>query len=169
MGSKDSVARKKEKPYWWATDDKPVNQKTQMAYDALKSKQLSYDNLMWQTPLLCVTAQSFLFSVALTSANSLNAKIVSALLTIILGFAAIQLMAKHRHHEILTSKKLDIIEEEYDLVNVHAKPKEVEGFFCFIVKISSFKIWIIALTIMTSVGLGLFINYLRIWIYKCCC
>ncbi len=41
-------------------DQNKINDKTQLAYDALRGKQLAYDNLIWQTPLLCITAQSFL-------------------------------------------------------------------------------------------------------------
>jgi hypothetical protein len=37
-----------------------INDKAQLAYDALRGKQLVYDNLTWQTSCICITAQSFL-------------------------------------------------------------------------------------------------------------
>lgn len=137
-------------------DQNEINDKTRLAYDALRGKQLAYDNLMWQTPLLCITAQSFLFSVSLTSTNSSNSKIISSLLAAIIGFAAIQLMSKHRYHEKYSSKRLELLEDNNKLIKIHKRPPRSKY---LINRISSFWLWITSLTFLTIFGLIAFFYF----------
>jgi hypothetical protein len=84
--------------YWIAT------------YQALAARRAGYDHLMWQTPVLSMTAQSFLFTISLGPETPAIHRVASAFLSLITGLISIQLMAKHRHHEELDSRLLEAME-----------------------------------------------------------
>ena len=149
---------------WGETDEKAIYEKTRLAYDTLIANRLSHDNLMWQTPLLCITAQSFLYTIALTSTNSIQAKTASSFIAVILGFAAIQLMSKHRSHEISESKKLEKLETLNQLIKLHEKSSNKDKKFPYLNCISSYRLWMFALIFITVFGLFSSLFFLRIWI-----
>lgn len=68
---------------------------------------------MWQTPALGLTAQAFLLTLALGGEISDLGRAVAAGLAAALAINTVQLMAKHRHHEVRDSKLLERIEESH--------------------------------------------------------
>lgn len=95
-----------------------------LIYQVLASRRIGYDTLMWQTPLLGLTAQAFLFSVALSPTSSLAARLISGALALVTSILSMQLMSKHRHHEMIDSRFLQKIEKEFHIQTIHAKPAE---------------------------------------------
>lgn len=81
-------------------------------YPILSSRRNTYDQLLWQTPVLSLTAQAFLLTIALGSGSSNTARFMSASLSLITALASILLMAKHRYNEIIATKKLTEYENE---------------------------------------------------------
>ena len=82
-------------------------------YQNMANRRQTYDTLMWQTPVLSLTAQAFLFNIALDLTKGNFAQIGASALAIIVSFASIQLMAKHRCHEVKTSEWLHDFEEQH--------------------------------------------------------
>jgi hypothetical protein len=82
-----------------------------LVWQTLAARRLGYDTMMWQTPSLGMTAQAFLFTLALASGSSPWARLIAALLSLVLSLLVTQLMAKHRRHELLDSLLLERIEQ----------------------------------------------------------
>lgn len=80
-------------------------------YEAIANRRLSLDSMMWQVPVLSLTAQAFLLTIALGSETSQFARSVSAGLACVTAVMSLQLMSKHRHHERLDSEMLERLED----------------------------------------------------------
>ncbi|WP_433566100.1 hypothetical protein ACQP1O_13235 [Nocardia sp. CA-151230] len=65
-------------------------------YRAVSDRQLQYENLLWQVPAVSLTAQAFLFNIAMGAGNEPVARIASSLLALIVSIISIMLMASHR-------------------------------------------------------------------------
>jgi hypothetical protein len=50
----------------------------EIVYQAVVARRLQWDNLVWQVPLLSLTAQAFLFTIALGSGTTMVARCISA-------------------------------------------------------------------------------------------
>jgi len=73
---------------------------------------MQWDNLVWQVPLLSLTAQAFLFTIALAGDTSRIARVIAAGLSLIVTFLSITLMARHRQAEIADAHWLEAYEKE---------------------------------------------------------
>lgn len=134
-----------------------TNTLTETQYQALNSRRDSFNNLVWQTPVLSLTAQAFLFTIIYAS-NALDvARTIIAMLSIVLALASIQLLMKHRFMEGEHAKLL----HEYEVLS---KQREINKKFesdSVLLRYSSYKIWMFALI---SVLLGAVAAILLIWI-----
>ncbi len=132
-----------------------LDTRTTLAYKALRDKQLTHNSLLWQTPALGIAAQSFLLAIGFNSSLGFIERIISSLLAIVIGFAAFQLLVKHRYVEYESTRKLNEIENKYGLINVHGRLREAtykrDGFWFFIINRSSYHIWKIVL-LLTTLG-----------------
>jgi hypothetical protein len=104
-----------------------TNDNKMLVWQTLAARRSGYDTMMWQTPSLGMTAQAFLFTLALASGSSPWARLIAALLSLILSLLVMQLMAKHRRHELLDSLLLERIEQSMGIRAVagmapHANP-----------------------------------------------
>lgn len=93
----------------------------------VEERRSAVDQMMWQVPALSLTAQSFLLSIALASSATASARVISSCLALIAALAAIQLLLKHRFHELQLSRWLERLSNIYDWPNVHA-PADAEMF-----------------------------------------
>jgi hypothetical protein len=80
------------------------------AYQAAEARRSAIDQMMWQAPGLSLTAQAFLLTVGLQSGVSDAGRLLSGLLGFAVAVASIQLLAKHRHHELELSRWLEQVE-----------------------------------------------------------
>lgn len=133
-------------------------------YQSLTARRLGYDTLMWQVPALSLTAQAFLFTIALSSGSSPWARIVASGLSFIIAIISMQLMAKHRFHEEIDGKLAEKLEGELQLNSLlgftpHAKPLEraqVVGVRSnWYIRQSSYRIWRLGLALFALAALGL--------------
>ncbi len=85
-----------------------------MIYASVEARRLQWDNLLWQVPVLSFTAQAFLFSIALAPDSRSIARIIVMLLSIVITFLSITLMARHRQAEVTDSRWLENFESEWD-------------------------------------------------------
>jgi len=102
----------------------------------LAARRLSYDQMLWQTPVISLTAQAFLFSIALGHIHPVS-RALAALLALACSLASIHLLAKHRYCEIFYSKLLVAYEKEKGLPLIHDRYITTEG----IVGLSSYTVW----------------------------
>lgn len=80
-------------------------------YSIISARRTNMDSMMWQTPALSLTAQAFLFTIALSSSSSAFSVILSSFLSFVASLAAMQLMMKHRLHEIQDAELLELFEK----------------------------------------------------------
>ncbi len=64
----------------------------------------SYTTLLWQVPALSLTAQSFLLTIALSAGNKTSARVIAAVLSIIISAASLSLMHEQRGRAIAHGK-----------------------------------------------------------------
>lgn len=79
-------------------------------YQAADARRSAIDQMMWQAPGLSLTAQAFLLTVALQTGTAPLGRLVAGLLGLVAALAAMQLLAKHRHHEVQLSRWLERLE-----------------------------------------------------------
>lgn len=101
-------------------------------YSALVSKRLAYDQMLWQVPIISLTAQAFLLDIAFASADERSDfyRVLSGLASAGIGFASLQLFCRHSALERQTSDSLNKIETQIfkDPLfpdGIHRKPDEI--------------------------------------------
>lgn len=115
-------------------------------YDALVARRAALDGMMWQTPALSLTAQAFLFTISLGSGIAPGARLMSAFLALAAALASIQLMAKHRYHEVRDSRLLEEFERDSgnNYVVIHGRPSDTDKEWYHF---SSYNVWIAMLAV----------------------
>jgi hypothetical protein len=81
-------------------------------YAVVSARRLQWDNLVWQVPMLGLTAQAFLFTTALGSGDRWS-RVTASCLAVVTALLSITLMARHRQAEIADSHWL----EQYERVH----------------------------------------------------
>ncbi len=107
----------------------PDDASFRLVYETLRDRRAGYDGLMWQTPALGMTAQAFLMTIALGRDTSQVARLLASLLAFIIAVLSMQLMAKHRYHESMDARLLQMLEDDRHLGGIlgiapHAPPGE---------------------------------------------
>ena len=82
------------------------------AYAAVAARRSQFDALLWQVPVLSLTAQAFLFTIALSAGNDAWARILSSLLSINITVMSILLMGRHRQAELHDAHWLERVERD---------------------------------------------------------
>lgn len=105
--------------------EREVSSAALAAYQAVNNRRISYDSLLWQMPALSLTAQAFLFSVALAPGHSLSAQAIASALALFVSIAAIHALRRFRLGQHMDQLLLDRVEgqlgtKEYFGVNPHA-------------------------------------------------
>ncbi|WP_199424439.1 DUF4916 domain-containing protein [Actinotalea solisilvae] len=91
------------------------------AYEALAARQVSHNELMWQTPALAMTAMAFLLTIALGDGEHWQRGLASALSAAVALISA-QLMSKHSVGAIADAEALLEMETRRGMPRVHARP-----------------------------------------------
>jgi len=116
-------------------------------YQVVANRRLQYDNLVWQTPVLSLTAQAFLFSVSLGSGTRASARVIAASLSIVVWLMSIQVMAKHRLNEFTDGDWLEDYERERWGESLHGKSFVRRRRFTWYSWMSSYVVWIAGLSL----------------------
>jgi hypothetical protein len=87
-------------------------------YQAIVARRLQWDNLLWQVPVLSLTAQAFLLTIALGHDNSNWARLLAGGLSFLAGLVSMVLMAGHRHAELTDAAWLARYEADHFLGSV---------------------------------------------------
>jgi hypothetical protein len=95
----------------------------------------SYNTLLWQVPALSLTAQAFLLTIALNPDSSTTARLITAVLSMIIAVASTHLMHDQRGHAINHGELARRLSKQLDLANHldgnfelnDAKPEKTDG------------------------------------------
>jgi len=107
------------------------------AYSALNARRDAFNNLLWQTPVMSLIAQAFLFTIILSPDTETIPRIIAVILAVITSLASLQLLVKHRYGEEYHAKKLcdlETVTGRYP-VNQYHEPKH------WFAGRKSFRIW----------------------------
>jgi hypothetical protein len=91
-------------------------------YTIVAQRRMQWDSLVWQVPVLSLTAQAFLLTIALSSGNGQFARVISAGLAMCAAVFSMNIMASHRQAEIMDAHWLQAYEEANDLPALHGQP-----------------------------------------------
>lgn len=129
------------------------------AYQVLAARRLGYDTLIWQTPALGLTAQAFLFTAALGHDTSRTARFIAGFLALVTSVISMQLMKKHRYHEMIDSHLLRKFEDQFSIDPLHAIPREranrVNIKPSWPERLSSYSVWMCGLALFALAALSL--------------
>jgi hypothetical protein len=88
------------------------------AYAAVAARRTQWDSLLWQVPVLSLTAQAFLFTIALGGGDAW-ARIISSLLSLNIAVISIMLMGRHRQGELNDAHWLERFEKNEMHLGTH--------------------------------------------------
>jgi hypothetical protein len=91
-------------------------------YETIANRRATYDTMLWQAPVLSLTAQAFLFTIALGPGNSRLSRLLAGALALITALGSMQLMAKQRIHEKIDNHLLALHEERTGLAQLTGTP-----------------------------------------------
>ncbi|MCF4121847.1 NUDIX hydrolase family protein [Antribacter sp. KLBMP9083] len=124
---------------WYRTDDLPGDlwpgtgqmvaqaagepgwREEQAVYSAVNDRHVSSNGLMWQTPVLAMTAMAFLLTIALGGGAEWR-RALAAALSAVVAVASVQLMARHSSLELRDAELLWEMERVHGMRPVHAPP-----------------------------------------------
>jgi disulfide bond formation protein DsbB len=82
-------------------------------YAVVAARRTQFDQLVWQVPVLSLTAQAFLFSIALSGDATRTARAIASVLSLLMTILSLHLMAKHRQAEVADSHWLESYESQF--------------------------------------------------------
>ena len=80
-------------------------------YSVVAARRMQWDNLLWQVPILSLTAQAFLYTIELGSDTSRVSRVIAAVLSLVVTFLCVTLMARHRQADIYDAHWLEAADE----------------------------------------------------------
>ncbi|AZQ35838.1 hypothetical protein EJ357_22040 [Streptomyces cyaneochromogenes] len=124
----------------------------------MATRRAGYDSMMWQAPGLGLAAQAFLMTIALHPDTGRLAQVTAGMLSMVVSFMSVQLLAKHRRHELADSIWLQELERTRGLPQVHAPAERrcrdagmpSKG----LVKFRSHQVWTAGLVVFGLAGLA---------------
>jgi ADP-ribose pyrophosphatase YjhB (NUDIX family) len=97
-----------------------------LTYEVVSARQVSHNELMWQTPALAMTAMAFLFTISLDDGGRGSARALAAFLGFLIALVSLQLMAKHSHHQRRDADLLADLENRREMMRVNQRPSTVK-------------------------------------------
>jgi hypothetical protein len=109
----------------WAIElglDKVPKSELVEVYNYLNTRRLQWDNLLWQVPIISLTGVSFLFTIIFMESTSRFSRTLVCCLTIIISYASLFTLARHRLSEVYDSNLMQGIEEIRYKTSIHGTP-----------------------------------------------
>lgn len=93
-----------------------------VVYQAVVARRMQWDTLLWQVPTLSLTAQAFLFTIALGTDTTRVSRTIAAVLSIVISCLSVTLMARHRQAELSDAHWLEDHEAAFpEAMRVHGQ------------------------------------------------
>lgn len=136
-----------------------------VVYQAVAARRMQWDALLWQVPALSLTAQAFLFTIALGPDSSRYARIIASALAIVMSVLSLYLMARHRQAEITDAHWLADYEQRCFGHQVHgptwAQRRNQTPTVSWLTRYRAFSVWMTGLSAfgiaaLTTLMLALF-------------
>lgn len=124
---------------------------SEKVYDHVCARWQHADGLQWQVPSVGLAAQAFLFTIELGGSSTTEARIIAAVLSIVLNAITIQLMTRHRRSCVYYSKWIERFEREHfgcDDAHPHAFNNDAHPAGGWSGGTSSYRVWLSALPTM---------------------
>lgn len=136
-------------------------------YSVLADHRVNLNEMLWQTPVLSLTAQAFLFMIAFDQNTGVEYRVASIVFVVLMALASLQLIAKHRACETHCMKLLAEFESKTPGFGPVHDYKKAGARFSIFTRRSSYRLWIGLLWLF--VGAGLWAGYLcfRDWRAMC--
>ncbi|MGO9983570.1 MAG: hypothetical protein ACLPIX_05090 [Rhodomicrobium sp.] len=119
-------------------------------YKLVCARRNTTNQILWQVPTLASAGQGFLLATAFNPSVAQAISGVAAVFSLVLGLAALQLMAKHRYFEMRDSESLFCFEKaniDKGYSVLHGPTQPMDGIKSnWFVRISSFRLWIVILS-----------------------
>lgn len=84
-------------------------------YAAVATRRSQFDNLVWQVPVLSITAQAFLFTISLGPDTRPLGRVITCLLSLVVTFLTLQIFTRHRQAEITDAHWLEDYEQRHGI------------------------------------------------------
>jgi hypothetical protein len=84
-------------------------------YAAVAARRANFDAMLWQVPVLSLTAQAFLFTISLGHDSSKWSRVIASLLSLVVTALSIVLMARQRQAEVTDAHLLAELEQHAKL------------------------------------------------------
>lgn len=94
-------------------------------YRVIAERQVAHDTMMWQVPALSLTAQAFLYTVALLETTPPLYRLVASSLIVLVAVLSAQLLLKQRYSEHIGTFRLERIEKTKGLRALHKSPQQL--------------------------------------------
>jgi hypothetical protein len=115
-----------------------------IAYEVVSQRRIHHDNLVWQVPVLSMTAQSFLFTIALGAGNTETSRTIACILAFTISVLSVNLMLRHRGFELASAIWLEDFETQHGLKVQHRVTPSYKGPRClrWLGNITAFAMWL---------------------------
>lgn len=131
-------------------DSHPAPQDIAM-YTAVAARRQQWDNMLWQVPTLSLTAQAFLFTIALGHESSRTARVIACILSIVMTVLSMHLMSRHRQAEHTDAHWLEAYEKTNFGRSWHgrawAEARNREPGSGFLTRFKGFEVWMGGLSV----------------------
>lgn len=91
-------------------------------FAAVSDRHNSHNELMWQTPVVAMSAMAFLLTIALGDGRNDTYRAVAGILSAMIALVSLQLMAKHSRSQRNDADLLHSMEQQLHMTLVHAPP-----------------------------------------------
>jgi hypothetical protein len=91
-------------------------------HSALVTKRATLDQLIWQAPVIALTAQAFLMTIAFNTTNSVFYRCLSGIIATVIGLGSWQLFLRHAALEQQATMQLEDLERQHFGQTVHSRP-----------------------------------------------
>lgn len=126
-------------------------------YRLMWCRRQHFESMLWQTPVIALTAQAFLFTIALDSETRTTGRILSALLLVGLSTASALLFQKHRALEVKASRWLEALEVPPNRIHGRQGHARCEAGDPWILSVSSYSTWLKLLWGTTALSVFVFL------------
>src|SRR6266571_1206996 len=96
-------------------------------HSALVTKRATLDQLIWQAPVIALTAQAFLMTIAFDTTNSIFYRCLSGTIATIIGLLSWQLFLRHTALEREATMQLEALELQHFGQTAHSRPRTAKS------------------------------------------
>jgi hypothetical protein len=94
-------------------------------YAGLATERAALNQLLWQAPMVSLTAQAFLLRIAYDATANPVYQVAAGLVASVVGFASWQLFLRHSALEVRVSREMERVELKYRKRTFHHRPNDI--------------------------------------------